>query len=309
MFDLVTLLIANIVPLYILIALGFIAGKWLDVNLPSMATIAIYILAPIVNFGALAQMEFTPEYIALPFIVFVISTIVGTVSYKTSQKIWKNNTANLIGMGSVTGNTMYFGLPVALALLGPEWVGIYALLNLGMFVNEVGLGYFFGARGHATLKGAVMKVLKLPVMHAIWIGLVYNLLGLSLPDVFIRYWDYSIGAWVLIGMMIIGVALSKQSKLEIDLGLLAGMMVPKFIVWPLLGLGVIALDIWFFNAFSKEVHLMLAIMTAVPLAGNLVAYAATLNLHPERAAATVLISTILAFFTVPAAVILVQLLP
>ena len=306
--DLVLLLIINIIPLYILIALGFISGKWLDVNLPSMATIAIYILAPAVNFGALAQMEFTPEYITLPFVIFAISTIVGTTSYLLAQKIWKNNMANLIGMGSVTGNTMYFGLPVALALLDPEWIGIYALMNLGLFINEVGLGYFFGARGDATLKGALIKVLKLPVIHAIWIGLIYNFCGFELNDTFLRYWNYAIGAWVLIGMMIIGVALSKQSKLEIDMKLLASMFVPKFILWPLLGFGVIWADITYFQAFSDEVYLMLAIMSAVPLAGNLVAYAATLKLHPEKAAAAVLISTILACITVPAAVILVQIL-
>ncbi len=307
MIDIIALLIANIIPLYILIALGFIAGKWMDVNLPSMATVAIYILAPIVNFGAMAQMNFTPEYIALPIIFFLGSCTIGLISYNAAIKLWKNNTANLIGMGSVTGNTMYFGLPVILALLGPEWLGVYALLNLGTFLNEVGLGYFFGARGHATLKGALIKVLKLPVIHAIWLGLFYNLSGLPLPESFTRYWDYSIGAWVIIGMMIIGVALAKQSKLEIDVNLMLSMFTPKFVLWPLFGFAMIALDRMYFNAFEPEVHLMLAVMTTVPLAGNLVAYAATLNLHPERAAAVVLFSTLFAFITVPLAVVLLQL--
>ena len=211
-------------------------------------------------------------------------------------------------MGSVTGNTMYFGLPVILAMLGPEWVGVYALLNLGTFLNEVGLGYFFGARGSATLKGAVIKVLKLPVIHGIWLGLLYNFSGLELPEVFIRYWDYSIGAWVIIGMMIIGVALSKQSKLSLDFKLLASMFTPKFILWPLFGFAIILIDLHLFNAFSREIYIMLAVISSVPLAGNLVAYAATLNLHPERAAAAVLISTIMAFITVPVAVILVNYL-
>lgn len=308
MIDIVSLLVANIIPLYVLIALGFIAGRWMDVNLPSMATIAIYILAPIVNFGALAQMDFTPQYVALPIIFFTGSCVIGIVSYLTAQRLWKNNTANLIGMGSVTGNTMYFGMPVILALLGPEWLGVYALLNLGTFLNEVGLGYFFGARGNATLKGAVLKVLKLPVVHAVWLGIAYNLSGLSLPESFIRYWDYSLGAWVIIGMMIIGVALSKQSRLDIDFKLLASMFVPKFVLWPLFGFGVILTDMAYFQAFGPEVYTMLAVMTAVPLAGNLVAYASTLNLHPERAAAAVLISTIFGIITVPAAVIIYQLI-
>jgi len=308
MLDLLILLISNIIPLYILIGLGFISGRWLDVNLHSMAIIAIYILAPIVNFGALARMEFTPEYVLLPVLIFLASSIIGVISYNLARATWRNNIANLIGMASVVGNTMYFGLPVVLALLGPEWAGVYALINLGIFLNEVGLGYYFGARGNATLKGALIKVLKLPVVHAIWLGLLYNLSGFDLPESFLRYWNYAIGAWVFIGMMIIGVALGKLDKLEIDWRLILNLFVPKFVAWPLVGFGIVLADLHYMHWFGSEVHTMLVIITAVPLAGNLVAYAATLKLHPEKAAAAVLISTILGIFTVPAAVIALQLI-
>lgn len=273
-----------------------------------MATVVIYILVPVVNFGAIAQMEFTPEYILLPIIFFIISAFIGTVSYLTSQQIWKNDIANLIGMGSMAGNTMYFGLPVILVLLGTEWVGVYLLLTLATFLNEIGLGYFFGARGSATVKGALVKVIKLPVIHAIWLGLLYNVSGFTLPEVFTLYWNYSIGASIIIGMMIIGIALSKQVKLEIDIKLLLSMFTPKFVIWPLSGFGFILLDMHFFHLYGSEIYQMLAVFTAVPLAGNLVAYAATLDLHPERAAAAVLVSTILGIFTVPAAIFILKLL-
>ena len=112
----------------------------------------------------------------------------------------------------------------------------------------------------------------------------------------------------MIGMMTIGVALSKQKNLSIDLKLLANMTIPKFILWPLFGFSIILIDLHFLNTFGREIYIMLAVISSVPLAGNLVAYAATLNLHPERTAATVLISTIMAFITVPVAVILVNYL-
>lgn len=308
MFDLTLLIIANIIPLYILVALGFVSGRYLDVNLHSMAIVAIYILAPIVNFGAMARMQFTPEYIALPVILFIASAAIGTLSYKTAQAVLKNDTANLIGMSSVAGNTMYFGLPVVLTVLGPEWVGVYALLALGTFLNEVSIGYYFGARGNATLKGALIKVIKLPVIHAIYLGLIYNYIGFDLPDVFLTYWDYAIGAWVFIGMMIIGVAISKQSRLEIDAKLLAGLFIPRFIIWPAFGFGFVCLDMVSLHIFGAEVHQMVIIISTVPLLGNLVAYAAMLNLHPEKAATAVLISTVMAFISVPGAIFLYQLI-
>ena len=49
------LLVTQIIPLLILIALWYFAGRKLDVNLHSLAMISIYIIAPFVNFGAMSK--------------------------------------------------------------------------------------------------------------------------------------------------------------------------------------------------------------------------------------------------------------
>lgn len=302
--DIALILIANIIPLYMLIAMGYISGRWLDVNLHSMAIVAIYILAPFVNFGAMTQLQFNWSYIILPILLFSFSAATGFTLYGLAHKYWKNNTANLIGMGSVSGNTGYFGLPLILALFGPEWAGLYLFMSMSVLLNEVGLGYYFGARGGADVKGAVVRVLKLPVIYGIALGLLANAIGFTMPDVLQRYWTYASGAWIFIGMMLIGVALSKQKKLELDWRLLRWLFSVKFIIWPLGGLSFVLLDLHVFHHFDPVVHQIILIFTTVPLAGNLVAYAATLNLHPERAAAVVLASTLFAIITVPLAILL-----
>lgn len=302
--DAALLLIVNIIPLYILIALGFISGRWLDVNLPSMATVAIYILAPFVNFGAMTKLDFNWHYIMLPFLLFTFSGLVGLSMYLAAHKRWKNNSANLIGMGSVSGNTGYFGLPLILVLFGPEWAGLYLFMSMSVLLNEIGLGYYFGARGHADVKGALKRVLKLPVLYGIALGLTANAFDFTMPDVMARYWTYASGAWVIIGMMLIGVALGKMERLEFDWRLLSWLFSAKFVLWPLGGISFVLYDLHVLHAFEPTIHQIILIFTAVPLAGNLVAYAATLNLHPERAATVVLASTLCGIVTVPAALLL-----
>lgn len=304
--DILGLLIANIIPLYILVALGFIAGRWLDVNLHSMAIIVIYIIAPVVNFGAMTKLNFDPEYVALPAVLLVISAVIGFCVYALATRSLRDSRANLIGMSSVTGNTGYFGLPIVLALFGDQWVGLYLFMNMGLLLSENLLGYYFGARGHADMKGAIIKVLKLPVIHAIWLGLVFNALDISMPAVFDRYWNYATGAWVIIGMMLIGIALSKLPKLELDGRLIRWMFVPKFLIWPLAGAAIIAADYFYFHTFEPDIYGLIAIFVSVPLAGNIVAFAANLNLHPERAAGAVLISTLLGIVSVPAALLVTR---
>ncbi len=301
--DIAFTLITNIIPLYILIALGFIGGRWLDINLHSMAIVAIYILAPFVNFGAMTKLDFNWHYVLLPVLLFGFSGIVGMTMYMSAHKAWKNNTANLIGMGSVSGNTGYFGLPLILVLFGPEWAGLYLFMSMSVLLNEVGLGYYFGARGNVDVKGAIIRVVKLPVIYGILLGMLANAAGFTMPDVMSRYWTYASGAWIIIGMMLIGVALGKMDKFEFDWRLLRWLFTVKFLIWPLGGFAFVLLDLHVWHSFEPVIHQIILIFTTVPLAGNLVAYAATLNLHPERAATVVLASTLFAILTVPLAVL------
>ena len=54
----VSLLLSHLFPLLGLIALGFLAGRWLEVQPHSLAMVAIYFLSPVVNFGGVAQLNF-----------------------------------------------------------------------------------------------------------------------------------------------------------------------------------------------------------------------------------------------------------
>jgi len=306
--DIITLLLSNIVPLYILIALGFISGRYLNVNLPSMATLVIYIVGPFVTFGSIARMEMRMDYFYLPLLAMTISILCGLLFYSAARFFWRNNMANLIGQASTSGNTGYFGLPIILALFGPEWAGVYLFMNVGLIIGDFGLGYYLGARGHANIKGALIKMTKLPLLHGAVLGLVWNLSGFGFSNIANTYLNYAYGTWTIIGMMLIGVALSKQLKLEVDWRLIKWMFSAKFIMWPALMAIAIAFDMLFFHALQTEIHQMMMIFATVPLAANLTAFSATLNLHPEKTAVAVLISTLLAFVTVPAAVIVVQLL-
>lgn len=293
------ILVANIIPLYVLIALGYIAGRWLDVNLHSLARVAIFIIAPIVTFGAVAQLDFKASFVLLPVIALTISCFVTFIMYTLACRAWKNNTANLIGLGSVSGNTGYFGLPVVLALYGAEWAGVYLLMNMGTQIAESTFGYFLGARGHHSITDSVKKVLKLPALHAIYLGLIVNFSGLDLPDIVSRYWTYATGAWVFIGMMLIGVALSKMPRLEISFRLIRWLFIAKFILWPALGISVILLDQAIFHLFPVTVYGLILVFTSVPLMSNLVAFAAQLDLHPEKAATAVLSGTVFAIVYMP----------
>lgn len=295
-------LLYNIFPLYVIIALGYIAGKKLPISLESTASLAIFVLTPVVLFGAIAKTTFEAQYLALPLVVLAVCCLIALTAYKLAQKRFKDVTPNLLGMASGTGNTGYFGLPVLLALFGEGLAGIYLLMNFGIILFENTLGYFLGARGHATAKDALKKVIRLPALHATWLGIIFSLLQVNDTRpmiIFFIYWEYFYGAWIVIGMMLIGIALSKVKGIRVNPELLGWFFAFKFLVWPLAMFALISLDRSLLGWFDETTHALFMLLSAAPLASNIVAFAAHLNLRPSEAAAAVLLSTIFALFFIP----------
>jgi predicted permease len=293
------LLFTNLIPLYLLIALGFIGGKWLKLQTDTLATLAIFILTPVVVFGAVAFMEFKTEYILLPLSVYITCCLVGYSSYRLSNLQFHNSSANLIGMASGTGNTGYFGLPIILALFGYEAAGIYILTNFAIILYEVTLGYYIGARGNFSKKDSLKKIFKLPILYALILGLIFNYFEINLAETFDIWWKNFTGAWTIIGMMIIGTALAAANKLIINYKLIAWFFGARFLVWPAMMLMWVFLDIYILQKFDQNIHTMLLLIGCVPLASNTVAFAAHLGLKPEEAAPCVLLSTLFALFFIP----------
>lgn len=297
--DLYTLLISNTFPLILLIALGYIAGRFLDVSTKTMADIAINIITPVVVFGAVARLDFKIDYLLLPLCLLVVAASITMGVYKLTSRFMKGDTlGSLIGMAAGTANTGYFGLPIVLALLGPEKAGLYLIMTFAMTLNESTFAYYVGARGRSSIKDSLIKVIKLPMLYALLAGLAVNLTGLQTPDIFNVYWEKFAGAWTIIGMMIIGVALSK-AKLQINWKLLFSVSVIRFLLWPAVILLMIAIDKSYLHLYGKDVYTMLLIIASVPLAGNLTAFATQLNVNPGEASVVTLATSIFSIFYIP----------
>lgn len=294
-------LFLNLIPLYFLIGLGWIAGRFYDVDRSSLGNLAINIIMPVVGFGFILKMDFRPEYLALPVIIYGIMTVVIFSFLFLGQKIYGDARANLLAMCATAGNTGYFGLPLALLFFSPETVAIYIFMMMGGVVFEATLTYYVAARGNFSRREALIKLSRFPVLYALLAAFALKMTGVTVPDLFFTYWAHFKGAYIVIGMMIIGVALSRVERLAINWPFMGFSFLGKFIVLPLLMVGVILFDRAVTGWFSPTVHQLMFLMSIVPPAANIAAFAVQMNLKPEKAATTVLIGTLLALFYIPAA--------
>ena len=290
------LLIETFIPLTLLILLGYAIGRWQTIDLKSVATLAIYAITPIVAFGAGARIDFTALLLLLPIGTFLLACVIGLISFFLGKFLVKDSSRYLLPVACGSGNTGYFGLPVAMALFGEDIAGLYFLANLGVVIFETSIGYYFIARGSVTRAVAVRRVAQLPILYALMAGLLFSALHIKLPATVMELWDLSKAAYIVIGMMIAGIALSQTRTFALTTGLLSTALCGKFLLWPMAAL---LFGSVFSGFFPPETAKLILIMSLTPIAANLPAYAAANDMPVGPAALLVLISTMIALLGIP----------
>ncbi|NHB92767.1 hypothetical protein C5469_11675 [Photorhabdus cinerea] len=103
-------------------------------------------------------------------------------------------------------------------------------------------------------------------------------------------------------MIVIGITLSSFCKMKIDWKFSFFALLWKHLIYPIFGL-------FFFHYIANTPHDVLVVITlmlSTPMAGNVVVIANNLNVHPEKAALSVMLSTALAIVTVPLAIVMIS---
>lgn len=295
-----SVLFLKLVPLYVIILIGFLAGKFLRASKETLASILIYILTPIVVFNGMLKAKITLGSLSLPLVCFLISCLMGILFFYLAGFFWRDSTRNILAFTVGTGNTGYFGLPVAIALCGNDVVGLAVLFLLGCAMYENTIGFFITARGNATVRESLMRTLKLPALYAFGLGVLTNTLGIHLGRIYEEAALNFQSAYSVLGMMIVGLGLVGPHRMKFDFTFVCLAFVAKFLLWPLLITGVIAVDTRFLHLYGDRAHQVMLLMSLVPMAANTVAYAALLNAQPEKASIAVLLSTLFALFFIPA---------
>jgi len=289
----------KILPLYITIVLGFIVAKYLKGERESMASLLIYIIGPVVIFLAAYKVKLNLAVIFMPILLYALNSILALSTLKVANNFFKDNTKNILAFSAGTGNTGYFGIPLAIMLLNEDLANIYIFTVLASLLYESTVGFFVVAKGHYSIKQSLLKVVKLPSIYALILGLTCNVFEIQFSTDLLDYLGYFKNAYAILGMMMIGMGLKGLAHVGIDKMFMGFAFTLKFIIYPLAVLIIIWIDSYYFNFFSSDLYKVMFLFAIPPMAGNTVAVASLLNVHPEKAALAVVISTAISIFTIP----------
>jgi malate permease and related proteins len=289
----------KLLPLYLNILMGYIAGKKLQANQEMVAKLMFYMINPLIIFHGVLNTHLNASILTLPLLTFFIASFLCLIFYRFARRIWDDASKNIMAFSAGSGATGYFGLPLAMMIFDEQTEGIYILALLGVTLYDHSLGYYISFKGLYTPMQCVYKILCLPTIYAFLLGLLLNVIQCPIPEVYREFITPIKGVYVVLGMMIIGMGLANLTQFKLDLKFIGMTFLAKFLVWPLLVLFIIHLDRTFLGIYTPVSHQALILISIVPLAVNTVVMSSLMNWHPEKAAATVLLSTVFALFYVP----------
>lgn len=281
------------------VVIGFLAGKYSNVEKDSISSLLFYFISPIVFFTIPASTTLTLSALSVTVVTFVIATLLSLFSYYFFGKFWQDHTRNIIALSAGTANGGYFMLPIAAALFDDYTLGIYMMAVIGVNIYESSVGFYICMRSFANTTDSILKVIKLPILNAFLLGCLFSFCGLTLPE-FLDDFLYNMrGAFSILGMVMVGLALSSMQKFEIDIKFTLATFAAKFLFYPI-GVSIFILfDHFITKWYNNDHYNALKLLSTAPLAANTIVIANLQKFYPEKVAATVFLSLLFVVIYMP----------
>lgn len=299
-------MLAKMLPLYVVMGAGYGLQRATGDLMRALALLQIYFLSPIVVLTNVMRLEVTWDNYYLPLILTAICIIIATVTrigLRNADQSW----APAIVQSSGTFNGGYLGIPIAAILFPPEILPLYIFIMTGGTLYENSVGYYYIARGRFSPMDAFKKLLSLPVLYALLLGVLLGHFGVQVPEIWQGFVQNIMGAYIIIGALIIGYGIAMVKTWKFDWNFLGIILTIKHAVWPAAIIGLIILDVYHWHWFDAALHKIFLLFAILPLAANTAAFASLFGIAPDRSATAVAMSTLISLVLIPVLAILLGL--
>lgn len=240
------------------------------------------------------RLEDLLESILLAFIGFVISMLISYLLFGKKHRI-ENFAAAFCNAG-------FIGIPLAQAVIGDDGVfymaASVALLNLFQWTYGV---YIMTDRRSAISAKAIVKN---PVVIAIVLGVLLFVLRIPVPKIVVNALGYLAGMNTPVAMILLGTYMAKLPSSKIFDKRALGCVISRLIIIPL----AILLVFQLIPIRNDDIMLATYLAAVTPVGANICVFAQQYDCDYEFSVVTVCLSTLFSCITIPALVMINQLL-
>ncbi|GAB6424330.1 AEC family transporter [Bacillus luti] len=285
-----------ILPILILMLIGAILQRKFQFNLKQLSTLINYCLMPAAVFvniydirietGLLLQIIYYLMLYSLSLII-VSHFISKTLKLEKGESAALKNSISLMNSGN-------YGLPVSQLIFSHNPVGVSIQIFIVIFQNL--LTYSYGIynllSATKTIGGIIQSFLRLPVFHALVLGVLFQSFTIQLPNSILLPLNQLANGFVAIALILLGAQLS-NIKLNFFHRVITWALIGRLLMGPLLALAMIYL-----LNIDGIVAQSLFIASSFPTSRNTATIAMEYQIEPELHAQIVLFSTLFSIITV-----------
>jgi predicted permease len=283
----------NLLPILLIAACGFALGRTTQVEPRTLGRVTFNIFSPLLIFRLLidSRLEMGRIVQMLGFTTAVMF-VMGGLAYLVGRLLRLPRVVLVaLVLAVATSNNGNYGMPLIAFAFGEEalaYASIYYVV-IAILTNTVGV--LWASLGRTNLKQALIGLLKVPMLYALGIALLFVRTGWVIPAPLDRGITLLAGAAVPSMLILLGLELSRFAWSRQG-PVLAASIGLRLLIGPLVGSGLA-------SAFQLEGAARQAgiTQTAMPTAVITTVLASEYNLEPQLITAIVFFSTILSPLT------------
>ncbi|HHT7190883.1 TPA: AEC family transporter [Bacillus cereus] len=295
-----------ILPILILMLIGAILQRKFQFNLKQLSTLITYCLMPAAVFVNIYDIRIEIDLllqIIYYLMLYSLSLIIVSHFISKMLKLEKGESAALKNSISLM-NSGNYGLPVSQLIFSHNPVGISIQIFIVIFQNL--LTYSYGIynllSATKTIGGIIQSFLRLPVFHALVLGILFQSCTIQLPNSIFLPLNQLANGFVAIALILLGAQLS-NIKLNFFHRVITWALIGRLLMGPLLALAIIYL-----LNIDGIVAQSLFIASSFPTSRNTSTIAMEYEIEPELHAQIVLFSTLFSIVTVTVVIYLSYIL-
>lgn len=302
-----SVMVQVIIPMFLLIFAGAVLHRIFTFNLKTFSQLIIYFLLPVVCFLNIYEAKTSSDVIWLVLLYLVLFNAVLIFLSSLISKLFKfdRKLTSTFKNSSVLSNSANYGLPVSSLVFVSNPLGLSVQIIVAIAQNI--LTYTWGfynvvsasvERGNSVIK----KILKLPILHALIIALLFRYFHIQIPDYIYTPLKNVDNAFVAIALLTLGgqityIHIKSISKIVIFSSLY------RLVLSPIVGLVIILL-----LQIDGTIAQALFISSAFPSNRSASLLALEYDNYPEIASSVVVITTLSSCFSVAIIIYLSKLI-
>ncbi|MBI5650487.1 MAG: AEC family transporter [Chloroflexi bacterium] len=172
-----------ILPVFVIVAVGYVAGRLMEFDQRTLSRLGLYVLVPCMTFAAMARTTLSLIELGQIIAFYLIATFLLYIPSRIAARLLKLSPtqASAFHIAVLFANVVNVGFPVLLLAYGPAAVERALVFAIMMQIVLQSFGVFLAARGKANFSESMRRVWAMPGLWAMLAGFVLNFARVEIP--------------------------------------------------------------------------------------------------------------------------------